>query len=100
LVGHERWYRSYEQLKDFVWCKHGGNGSLKTRNGTSYSVPNQVGARAAKLYKMLKNGHHDVKLTEEEMHRITLWLDCNSIYWGVYEKSRRNNDKQALPILY
>jgi hypothetical protein len=99
-VGHGRWYRSYEQLKDFVWCKHGGNGSLKTRNGTSYSVPGQVGARASKLYKMLKKGHHEVKLTKEELHRITLWLDCNSNYWGVYKKERRDNDRQMLPSLY
>ena len=25
-------------------------------------------------------------LSEEELHRITLWLDCSSIFYGVYEK--------------
>jgi hypothetical protein len=38
------------------------------------------------LYEILKKGHHDVKLTKEELHRITLWLDCVSIFYGVYEK--------------
>ena len=27
-----------------------------------------------------------MKLTAEELHRITLWLDCASIFYGVYEK--------------
>ena len=44
-----------------------------------------------KLYKMLKKGHHDVKLTDEEMYRITLWLDCNTNFYGAY----RDTDKQA-----
>ena len=40
---------------------------------------------------MLKKGHHDVKLTDEEMYRITLWLDCNTNFYGAY----RDTDKQA-----
>jgi hypothetical protein len=27
-----------------------------------------------------------VKLSEEDMHRLTLWLDCASLFYGVYEK--------------
>ena len=30
-------------------------------------------------------GHHDVKLSPEELRRITLWLDCNSDFYGTYE---------------
>ena len=44
------------------------------------------GSSASKLYQMLKEGHHDVKLSDEEMHRITVWLDSCSIFYGVYEK--------------
>ena len=29
---------------------------------------------------------YDVKLTEEDLHRITLWLDSCSVFYGVYEK--------------
>ncbi len=50
------------------------------------SIPGQVGARAAKLYQILESGHYDVELTAEEMHRITLWLDLLSNFYGVYEK--------------
>jgi len=35
---------------------------------------------------MLKKGHHDVKLSDEDMHRITVWLDSHSPFYGVYEK--------------
>jgi len=27
-----------------------------------------------------------VKLSDEEFHRIALWLDCCSMFYGVYEK--------------
>ena len=50
------------------------------------TTPGRFGARASKLYQMLKKGHNDVKLTPDEMHRITLWLDCCSVFYGVYER--------------
>jgi len=50
------------------------------------TVPGKFGARASKLYDMLSKGHHGVKLSDEDMHRITLWLDSVSQFYGVYEK--------------
>jgi len=52
------------------------------------TTPGQFGARASKLYQMLKKGHNDLQLTADEMHRITLWLDCCSVFYGVYERDR------------
>ncbi len=49
------------------------------------STPGKVGARVSKLYKMLKEGHHDVELSEEDMHRLIVWLDSYSPFYGVYE---------------
>jgi len=49
------------------------------------STPGQVGARVSKLWQLLEKGHHDVKLSKEEMHRITVWLDSYSPFYGVYE---------------
>ncbi len=51
------------------------------------STPGKVGARASKLYQILKKGHHDVKLPTEDMHRIIVWLDSYSPFYGVYEKA-------------
>ncbi len=73
-----KWYASYVSLVPKYGFYRYGNGHRTT--------PGQFGARASKLFQMLEKGHHDVKLTEEELHRITLWLDCCSMFYGVYEK--------------
>jgi hypothetical protein len=76
LVG--RWYASYSNLVGrFGFHDYGNN--LRT-------VPGRFGAKASKLYELLQKDHYGVKLTEEEMHRITLWLDCLSMFYGVYER--------------
>ena len=77
------WSEAFHALQRLAWGKSGGNGALN-RNGRSYSVPGDDCARVSKLYLMLANGHHDVELTPNEMRRITLWLDCNSNFYGAY----------------
>ena len=42
--------------------------------------------RASKLYELLSKGHYDVKLPPEDLHRLTVWLDSCSMFYGVYEK--------------
>jgi len=63
-----------------------GSGQIR-----SDEVRRQFGTRASKLYQILEEGRHDVKLSEEDFHRITLWLDCNSDFFGSYE----NTEAQA-----
>lgn len=82
---HYGWSNSYAALSRFAWGKHGGNGTMLPRNGGCYSVPGQVGAYASKLFPMLQKGHHEVKLTDDEMYRLTLWLDLNSNFLGSYD---------------
>lgn len=84
--GEWGWSQSYKVLSEFAWAKHGGNGALRD-NGTSYSIPGNVGAQASKLLRMLEEGHHDVSLPKEDLHRITLWLDCNSVFYGAYHET-------------
>jgi len=73
-----KWYASYANLAPKYGFYNYGNGHRTT--------PGQFGAKASKLYAILQKGHYDVKLSAEEMHRITLWLDCCSVFYGVYEK--------------
>jgi hypothetical protein len=95
------WSKSFHSLKEFAWAKHGGNGALPRKNGTSRSIPGEVGARASKLYQMLKKGHHKVELTDEQMRRITLWLDTNSNFYGAYKQTdRQSQGEQVLPELF
>jgi hypothetical protein len=71
------WYASYNSLAKYGFTSYGEN--LRT-------TPGQFGAAATKLYAMLSKGHHDVKLSPEDLHRLTLWLDCSTMFYGVYEK--------------
>ena len=72
-----KWYASYNSLVKYGFTSYGEN--LRT-------TPGKFGARGSKLYAMLAKGHHDLKLPEEDLHRITLWLDCCTMFYGVYEK--------------
>ncbi|MDR1493365.1 MAG: discoidin domain-containing protein [Planctomycetaceae bacterium] len=73
-----KWYASYNNLiKNYAFYSYGN--PLRT-------YPGKFGAYASKLYPIIKEGHYDVKLTKEEIQRVTLWLDCCSIFYGVYEK--------------
>lgn len=73
-----KWYASYVSLASQYGFYRYGSGYRTT--------PGQFGARASKLLEILEKGHYDVKLPEEDLHRLTLWLDCCSIFYGVYEK--------------
>jgi hypothetical protein len=76
--GRQKWYASYHSLAPkYAFWQYGHR--HRTMMG-------KFGARASKLYDMLEKGHHDVKLPPEDMHRITVWLDSCSIFYGVYEK--------------
>jgi cytochrome c553 len=73
-----KWYASFNELvPKYGFYSYGE--ALRTK-------PGGFGARASKLYPLLKNGHYDVKLDADEINRIVLWLDCVSIFYGVYEK--------------
>lgn len=79
-----RYYASYNSLApEFGFYDYGGGWGDPSFYRTT---PGKFGARASKLYQLLKDGHHDVKLSEEDLHRITVWLDSCSLFYGVYEK--------------
>jgi hypothetical protein len=64
------------------------------------TTPGKFGARASKLYQMLSKGHHDVKLTDEELKRITLWLDCNSNFYGAYhDLEKQAKGEVVMPLI-
>ncbi|MEE8452189.1 MAG: hypothetical protein V3R99_09750 [Thermoguttaceae bacterium] len=107
------WSDGYWGLVPCAWTKHGnsvarsktlatllGRGDGWILNGQSYSIPGQVGARASKLLPLLEKGHYDVRLSPEELHRITLWIDCNSVFYGAYhEAERQARGELVVPVL-
>ena len=79
------WTPAYAALAPLGYWLNGGNGAIRDAvHGGSLSIPGQTGARASKLYHHLQAGHHDLRLSREDLHRITLWLDCNSNFYGTY----------------
>ena len=42
------------------------------------------GSHASKLIQTLQKGHHDVKLTAEELDRLVTWVDLNAPYYPSY----------------
>lgn len=46
--------------------------------------PLTFGTTQSRLWKVLEAGHHDVKLTRDEMHRVKCWIDLNCPLWPDY----------------
>ena len=66
----------------------------------SYSLPCTTGALGSPLYQMLRKGHHDVALTEEEWARLILWMDSNAQYIGHDHKPDDQRDGKVVePIM-
>ncbi|MBL7222606.1 MAG: NPCBM/NEW2 domain-containing protein, partial [Candidatus Brocadiae bacterium] len=80
-----RWHVSYHSLKGHAFYFDNAVFTVPR------TIPGKFGARASKLYQMLAKGHHDLTLSPEDLHRITLWLDCNSDFFGAY----KNTEAQA-----
>lgn len=78
------WYTSYINLRPYAFyfgqfdADYDGWTAPRTR-------PGQFGARASKLLRIIEQGHYDVRLPVQDLHRITLWLDSNSDFFGSYE---------------
>ena len=65
-----------------------------------YTEPGKFGAYASPLYAMLAKGHHDVKLTEEEMRRFVLFMESNASFLGHDHDARAQADGWVIyPIL-
>lgn len=85
------WYTSYRALRDhaFFWDNN-------TFDPQPRTTPGKFGAKASKLYQMLRAGHHDLELTAVETHRLALWLDCNSDFYGTYENLREQEQGKVV----
>jgi hypothetical protein len=85
--------RSYNNLAEkYGFCFHAHSATTianidMVQRAASRTIPGEFGARAAKLLEYLDERHHGVKLSEQDFHRIVLWLDCNSEFLGAYEKA-------------
>jgi len=93
IEGGHGWTRSYHNLAaKYGFYFHVHNGSINTGvHGGSRTIAGQFGAKAAPLLKYMGPEHHGVRLSDDDFHRLALWLDCNSEFYGAYE----NTEAQA-----
>jgi hypothetical protein len=89
IEGRNGWTRSYDNLAGkYGFYFNVSNGSINDGvHGGSRTVAGEFGARASELLKYMDERHYGVKLSEEDFHRLTLWLDCNSEFYGSYENT-------------
>ena len=62
--------------KGMVHCVGGGPAEIQPARSW--------GASVSRLVKALDKGHYDVKLSPEEMERLTTWVDLNAPYYPSY----------------
>jgi len=82
LTDEMTWFftRSYESIlgHDLVVTFDEGSDF----EGTEPVPPYTVGSHASKLIQKLRDGHNDIKLSREEMLKLTTWVDANAQYYG------------------
>jgi hypothetical protein len=84
--GQQGFTRSYEDLaRKYGFYFDSTKGCYNRGRNGGRTVAGQFGARAAELLRYLDKTHHGVNLPAEDFRRITLWLDCNSEFFGAYE---------------
>ncbi|MCG8310055.1 MAG: hypothetical protein MI975_21845 [Cytophagales bacterium] len=56
------------------------------------------GSHPSKIIQMLRKGHAKVKLSEEEMERLTTWIDLNAVYYPDFISAYPDNTVGRSPI--
>jgi len=77
----------YAALEPYAFYFHGSGGGHLPQHGGYRSTAGRFGARESKLGKALLDERHQARLkegkfTEEDVRRICLWLDLNSVELG------------------
>jgi len=103
IAGKNGWSQSYTSLAGpYGFYYDVGNGAINNGvHGGSRTVPGQFGAKASKLLEYLDERHYGVQLSEQDLHRVRLWLDCNSEFYGSYEQTEAQaRGEVVLPTLF
>ena len=70
---------SYNELWRKKYIKSIGAGPANIQSAYAW------GAHPSKLIQVLRKGHNDVKLSQDDMERITTWIDINGPYYPRYD---------------
>jgi cytochrome c553 len=86
-----QFFASYDALRPFTFFWDNA-----VFDNVPRTTPGKFGARASRLYQLLAKGHHDLKLSPEDLHRLCLWMDCNSDFFGSYENLQEQLDGKVI----
>jgi hypothetical protein len=103
MEGSHGWTRSYRNLAGrYGFFFHVSNGAIhKGVHGGTRTIPGAFGALASPLLEYLGEEHCGVELPQEDFHRITLWLDANSEFFGSYENTAAQTRGEVVePTMY
>ena len=100
---------SHRQLKEWAFCLDQKGNIITMPKGEEIptspvrTIPGKTGAVMSRLYPLLTEGSHKdlVELSEEDMTRLTAWLDNMSVFYGAYEEtSAQAAGEKVMPSLY
>lgn len=94
LTGPHGCSAAFTALKPHAWAHNGGNGIIFKEGARSEA--GEIGAQASRLLSYLNPSHHEVRLDPREMPRVTLWLDCNSNFYGTYHDLKAQGEGQHI----
>jgi hypothetical protein len=91
LKNPDFWFTSLTSLRPFVKYYNPADWT------EPYTIPGQFGAKGSKLFAMLEAGHGKVKLTDEEMLRLTIWMDSNGLFHGHEQELQAQAEGKIVP---
>jgi hypothetical protein len=58
---------------------------FEQRNQIQTTVPGgNIGARGSRLVQLLRDGHEQVQLPDNDLRRVAAWVDLNAVFLGAY----------------
>jgi hypothetical protein len=88
--------QAYENLRPHVRWYEWGSGSI----GQIVTHPGRSGSDASPLLDILDDANHagQVRLGEQDRMRLTIWLDSNVPFYGVYAPQAQQSQRAGLSI--
>ena len=69
--------------------------STPQANHEPLTYPDQFGARASKLMRLLSEGHEGVELSEKELERLITWMDANALFYGTFDPADQQKQQRG-----
>ena len=90
-----RYTKSYNALVERVSYSAWGRGKFPEGNSEPLSQPGFFGARGSALMRMLREGHHAVKLEAGELERLSTWIDANALFYGTFDPADQQRQQRG-----